>query len=150
MGVYVDPSASPAQTTASLAGSNTASSNSPDSISQVKPRVSCLILDRELQLRILCGIIESHQPLGQAKIISTEAYAVTNGVVTHRFVLLELRCLDFEVLYLRLDRRRDRNMTIPSLLANAGRARGNDVVRHAFPLRLSLFEQFHIGEDFIV
>lgn len=107
---------------------------SPESTGQafgatrVNSHVLRSVLNRRLKLRDFCDFIESHQSLGRAKVFSTEGYAASSRAVTHRFVLLELYYLDVEVVYLRLDRRRSRDVTRSGLFATGGRTSGNDVV----------------------
>lgn len=82
----------------------------------------------DLSLSDLCKYIKDHRSLQDAEIISVECYAQNVGAVTHRFLVLELRRADRKGVWLRLDRRRDANVSIIKFLVFSGVTKANDRV----------------------
>jgi hypothetical protein len=78
-----------------------------------------------------CQLIREHRSLQRAKIISTETHCKVNAGIPHLFLLLELHREGRKDLWLRLDRRRDRD--VPLMLFAATLATPpHDMVCHAF------------------
>lgn len=82
-----------------------------------------------LDLSILCNLIAAHPTLQQTEIISTESYATAGYLYSHRFLVLELRSLYGRVFYVRLDRRRSKQVGTARLLFKGGKGPANDHVR---------------------
>lgn len=80
----------------------------------------------------LCDLIAAHLFLQRTKILSTESYAREGYLYNHRFIVLELRTSDGQEGYLRLERRRNRQSGIPSLIMKGGKGPVNDVVRFSY------------------
>jgi len=84
----------------------------------------------QLPLEDFCDLIREHRSLQKAEILSTETHCKMNGPVPHRFLLLELRREGSKVLWLRLDRRRDRDVPFLRFAATLATP-SRDMVRHA-------------------
>ena len=84
----------------------------------------------QLPLEEFCDLIREHRSLQKAEILSTETHCTMNGPVPHRFLLLELRREGSKDLWLRIDRRRDRNVP-PLRFAATLAALSHGMVRHA-------------------
>ncbi|KAF8305095.1 hypothetical protein DL93DRAFT_2102203 [Clavulina sp. PMI_390] len=80
----------------------------------------------ELSLADVCKYIDANSSLQVAEIVSTECYTQSAGAVTHRFVLLELRRPNRRNAWLRLDRRRGKNVSILKFLIVSGITAAND------------------------
>lgn len=78
----------------------------------------------------MCDLVTKHKSLQRARIVSAECYAEKLGVVMHRFVILELKREGRKDIYLRLDRRRERNISTLNFLAASGTSLSNDTVRN--------------------
>ncbi|KAF8308155.1 hypothetical protein DL93DRAFT_2221274 [Clavulina sp. PMI_390] len=80
----------------------------------------------ECSLSDFCNYVDANLSLQTAEIISTECYTQSAGAVTHRFVVLELRRPNRRNAWLRLDRRRGKNVSILRFLAVSGVTVAND------------------------
>lgn len=85
-----------------------------------------------LSLSDVCRYIEAHPSLQSAEIVSTECYSERAGPVLHRFVVLELRRPKRKNVWLRLDRRRAKNVSLARFLSGAGVTDANDRASHIF------------------
>jgi len=84
----------------------------------------------QLPLEEFCDLIREHRSLQKAEILSTETHCKMNGPVPHRFLLLELRREGSKDLWLRLDRRRDKDISFLRFAATLATP-SHDMVRHA-------------------
>jgi len=82
----------------------------------------------DLSLSDVCKYISDYRSLQNAEIMSTECYAENLGGVTHLFLLLELRRSNRKDVWLRLDRRRDQNVSLIKFFAFSGVTKANDRV----------------------
>lgn len=76
----------------------------------------------------LCKYINAHPSLQRAEIVATECY-VGKGLVKHRFLVLELRRQGRKDMFLRLDRRRERGVSMTQFISLSGTTGANDLVR---------------------
>ncbi|KAF8310025.1 hypothetical protein DL93DRAFT_2230586 [Clavulina sp. PMI_390] len=81
----------------------------------------------ELSLSDFCAYVNERRSLQRATIVSVEGYHQTVGVVKHRFVLLELSRHGQKNIWLRLDRRRGKGVSILQFVAARGRTLANDI-----------------------
>jgi hypothetical protein len=84
----------------------------------------------QLPLEEFGDLIREHRSLQKAEILSTETHCKMNGPVPHRFLLLKLRREGSKDLWLRLDRRRDRNVPLLRFAATLATP-SHDMVRRA-------------------
>lgn len=82
-----------------------------------------------LSLLELCRLIEDHDLLRAASIVSSEVYREGASACPHRFIVLKLEWHERNIFWLRLDRRRDRKGPGAFRLVSAiGSTRANDTV----------------------
>lgn len=81
-----------------------------------------------LKFNALCDVIHRHRSLQHARIISAEGYKTTNGVVVHRYLVLELERDGRQPIWLRIDRRIAENENPIRFLVTGGRSSANDEV----------------------
>lgn len=111
-----------------MSRSSTLSISTVTSVNTVSTDVPIVgVLD--LSLAEVCHYIDTYGSLQTAEIVSTECYSARAGAVTHRFVVLELRRPRRKNVWLRLDRRRERGVSLFKFLAAAGVTEANDRVR---------------------
>lgn len=67
----------------------------------------------------------------QAEILAAEGYKEWTGTVMHRFLVLELHRFNRKPIWLRVDRRRARDVSAFRFLAARGTTPANDTVRHS-------------------
>ncbi|KAF8315887.1 hypothetical protein DL93DRAFT_817058 [Clavulina sp. PMI_390] len=82
-----------------------------------------------LSLAELCALMDSNRALQLGKIVSTECYAEEISGVIHRFLVVEVRLLGKRTVWLRLDRRMERNVSYWQFLWASGETAANDMVR---------------------
>ena len=84
----------------------------------------------DLKLFELCAYVNQSTELQEARIVATESYVErARTVVTHRFLVLELRRHNLRDAWLRLDRRRGEDTSILKFLTLSGVTEANDEVR---------------------
>ncbi|KAF8319765.1 hypothetical protein DL93DRAFT_2094689 [Clavulina sp. PMI_390] len=81
----------------------------------------------ELPLREFCTFVDEHRSLQRAMIISVEGYYELIGLVKHRFVVLELCRHGQQNIWLRLDRRRGKGVSMLQFVAARGITMANDI-----------------------
>lgn len=82
----------------------------------------------DIPLESLCSKIDNPGSLQTAEIISTECYRERAGLVTHKFLVLELRRPGRKVGWLRLDRRRGVGVSLSRFVGLSGVTKPNDRV----------------------
>jgi len=113
-------------------------SSSDESLSRIATRSSAATVATavpgpavmELSLSNVCKYISEHRSLQEAEIVSTECHAQNLGGITHRFLVLELWRPNRKKVWLRLDRRREENVSLIKFLASFGVTKANDRVSH--------------------
>lgn len=100
-----------------------------NSISTAVPMFGVL----DLTLSEICQYVDAYSSLQAAEIVCTECYAERAGAVLHRFIILELRRENRKNVWLRLDRRRGKGVSMFQFLATAGITKANDRVRTVCP-----------------
>lgn len=82
------------------------------------------------QLSLLIELIDKHTALHNATVISTECYAESIVLrISHRFLLVELARPGKRTIWLRLDRRRHRDVSNVQFVRAGGSTPANDTVR---------------------
>ncbi|KAF8290245.1 hypothetical protein DL93DRAFT_1099589 [Clavulina sp. PMI_390] len=94
----------------------------------------------ELSLTEFCAFVNERRSLQRARIVSVEGYYEFVGIVKHRFVLLELSCNHQHNIWLRLDRRRGKGVSIWQFIAARGSTVANDLVRAGNVLTITVYE----------
>lgn len=83
----------------------------------------------QLELSELCDLIEARRSLSLAEIISVECYAQRVGLIVHRFLVLHLRREGRKDMYLRMDRRAAKDISLTQLVWASGQTQARDEVR---------------------
>lgn len=82
----------------------------------------------QLELRELCGLINTRRSLADAKILSVECYRQRIGVINHRFLLLHLQREERKDMYLRMDRRAAEGVNLMAFAKASGQTPARDEV----------------------
>ncbi|KAF8300169.1 hypothetical protein DL93DRAFT_577634 [Clavulina sp. PMI_390] len=82
----------------------------------------------ELSLSEFCAYVDERRSLQRATIVAVEGYHQTIGIVKHRFALLEISRKAQKNIWLRLDRRRGKGVSVLRFVAARGKTMANDVV----------------------
>ncbi|KAF8292330.1 hypothetical protein DL93DRAFT_2174102, partial [Clavulina sp. PMI_390] len=80
----------------------------------------------ELSLNDFCSYVDEFTSLKEASIVSVEGYRQQRGPITHRFVVLQLSREIQDNIWLRLDRRLERGVSLLKFLKASGETRAND------------------------
>lgn len=91
----------------------------------------------QLDLSELCDLIAARSSLARAEIVSAECYVQRIGLINHRFLILHLRREGRKDIYLRIDRRAARDVSLTELVWASGQTHAQDEVCIRFvPLRM--------------
>jgi len=83
----------------------------------------------QLELSELCDLIAARSSLARADIVSAECYVHRVGLINHRFLVLHLKREGRQDIYLRIDRRAARDISLTELVWASGQTRARDEVR---------------------
>lgn len=83
----------------------------------------------QLELSELCNLIKARRSLSLAEIVSVECYAQRVGLILHRFLVLHLRREGRKDMYLRMDRRAAKDVSLTELVWASGQTQARDEVR---------------------
>ncbi|KAF8305953.1 hypothetical protein DL93DRAFT_289270 [Clavulina sp. PMI_390] len=105
----------------------------------------------ELSLGDFCDYVDEYALLKEAVVVSVEGYRQRVGIVQHRFVVIELSNNSQRNVWLRLDRRVERGISLLRFVRASGETNANDRVslsgtKHKLILT-STFENSRILED---
>jgi hypothetical protein len=91
----------------------------------------------QLDLSELCDLIAVRSSLSRAEIVSAECYVQRIGLFSHRFLVLHLQREGRKDIYLRIDRRAARDVSLTELVWASGQTHAQDEVHIRFvPLRI--------------